>query len=82
MKTRFTYKEFSLVIGILVAVIVVSTFWMGNGQKTKQSQGSIVLPSISSQASTTVIFKKVKSLKSFTSEAVSLELPSNQSNLY
>jgi hypothetical protein len=82
MKTRFTYKEFSLVIGILVAVIVAFTLWMGNGQKAKQWQGSLMLPSFSSPASTTVISKKVKSMGPFTTEAFSLELPSNQNNLY
>lgn len=28
VKQRFTYKEFTLVIGVLVAVIIVFTLWM------------------------------------------------------
>jgi hypothetical protein len=82
MKTRLTYKEYSLIIGILVAVIVAFTFWMGNGPKLTQSQGFLLIPSFTSKFPATVILKKVRTTKALTSEAFSLELPSDQNNLY
>jgi hypothetical protein len=48
MKSRFTYKEATLIIGILVAAIVVLTLWMTSFQTTGHAQGTSLIPQLSS----------------------------------
>jgi hypothetical protein len=47
MKTRFTYKEVSLIIGILVAAIIAITFWIGEFPIRNQTQNTSLLPQLS-----------------------------------
>jgi hypothetical protein len=49
MKQRITYKEVTLALGILVALLVALTLWVTNPAE-KQSSQSVILPYISSLA--------------------------------
>lgn len=59
MKTRFTYKELSLIAGILVAVIVVLTVWMNDTKVVSQTQQDVAVPHFSSQNHTVKVFKRL-----------------------
>ena len=49
VKRRITYKEMTLILGILVAVLVSLTLWVASEQQIQHSQ-STIFPSIDAQA--------------------------------
>jgi hypothetical protein len=59
MKTRFTYKELSLIAGILVAAIIVFTIWMNDTTTVSQTQQDAAVPHFSSQNHTVKVFKRL-----------------------
>lgn len=49
MKRKFTYKEFSLLLGILVAVIIMITLWLKpfsleSGEVSEKSAQKLIVP--------------------------------------
>jgi hypothetical protein len=59
MKTSITYKELSLIAGILVAAIIVLTVWMTDTKTVSQTQQNIATPHFSSQNHTVKLFKRL-----------------------
>jgi hypothetical protein len=59
MKTRFTYKDVSLIAGILVAAIIILTVWMTDKKTVSQTHRNFATPHFSSQDHTVKVFKRL-----------------------
>jgi hypothetical protein len=66
MKAKFTYKEFTLMAGIIVAVIIALTLWMRPVSTEPDSVSRKLIPSVikpvSKAAVENIIFTLEKSL--------------------
>jgi len=57
MKSRFTYKELSILIGIVVAIIIVLTLWMNPMPAENEDVSRKFIPKLSAPASQTFVKK-------------------------
>lgn len=61
VKTKFTYKELTLILGIFVALIIVFALW-SNGYKNIFNESSELAPDISIPAVVNFVAKSISSL--------------------
>jgi hypothetical protein len=47
VKARFHYKDFTVVLGILVALLVVITLWIGQQSEEQSVEGTLARPEVS-----------------------------------
>jgi hypothetical protein len=65
MRQRFSYKEISIVLGILVALAILTITWL-NPATTQSSDGSLnTKPDLPAPAGTVIIEKLIHTVHSF-----------------
>jgi hypothetical protein len=63
MKAKFTHKEFTLLAGIVVALIIMLAFWLQPASAEAGDVSRKLIPPISKPAAKTVIEKAVVTIQ-------------------
>ena len=65
MKTKFTYKEFTLIAGIAVALIIVLALWLRPVTAESGDVSKKLLPSVAKPAAKAVVEKTLILIQDF-----------------
>jgi hypothetical protein len=65
MKVKFTYKEFTLLVGVLVALIIMLTLWLSPSVGETGAVSRKLIPSIGKPSAKTVVEKTAVLINNF-----------------
>ncbi len=65
MKTKFTYKEFTLLAGVVVALIIVLTLWLRPDSAKSGDVSRKLLPPLAKPAAKALIEKAVITIQHY-----------------